>query len=59
MTCINSEEGEIGIFGDRLEIVPVNKRDGVLSQLERVESKYSKSIGGSTEMVFGSFSEMP
>lgn len=49
MTCINSEEGEIGIFGDRLEIVPINKRDGVLSQLERVESKYSKSIGGSTE----------
>ena len=49
MTAINSEEGYVGIFGDRLEIESVNKRDGVLSQLDRIQSKHSRNIGGSTE----------
>lgn len=49
MTAVNSDEGYVGIFGDRLEIESVNKRDGVLSQLDRIQGKHSKSIGGSTE----------
>lgn len=49
MTAVNSDEGYVGIFGDRLEIESVNKRDGVLSQLDRIQSKHSHSIGGSTE----------
>ena len=49
MTAINSDEGYVGIFGDKLEIEPVNKRDGVLSQLDKIQSKYSYNIGGSTE----------
>lgn len=49
MTAINSDEGYVGIFGDRLEIESVNKRDGVLSQLDRIQSKHSHNIGGSTE----------
>lgn len=49
MTAINSDEGYVGIFGDRLEIEAVNKRDGVLSQLDRIQIKHSHNIGGSTE----------
>lgn len=49
MTAINSDEGYVGIFGDRLEIEPINKRDGVLSQLDKIQSKYSHNIGDSTE----------
>lgn len=49
MTAVNSDEGYVGIFGDRLEIEAVNKRDGVLSQLDRIQSKHSHNIGGSTE----------
>ena len=49
MTAVNSDEGYVGIFGDRLEIESVNKRDGVLSQLDKIQSKHSHNIGGSTE----------
>ena len=49
MTAINSDEGYVGIFGDRLEIESVNKRDGVLSQLDKIQSKHSHNIGGSSE----------
>ena len=49
MTAINSDEGYVGIFGDKLEIESVNKRDGVLSQLDRIQSKHSDNIGVSTE----------
>jgi uncharacterized protein len=49
MTAINSDEGYVGIFGDRLEIESVNKRDGVLSQLDKIQSKHSHNIGGGTE----------
>ena len=48
ITCSQAEEGEIGIIGDRLEIVPVSKRNGILSQLTQL-NKFRESIGGSTE----------
>lgn len=49
MTAINSDEGYVGIFGDRLEIESINKRDGILSQLDKIQSKHSRNIGSSTE----------
>lgn len=50
MTAVNSDEGEVGIFGDKLGIFSVSKRDGILSQLEKAEHKYNKNyIGGGTE----------
>lgn len=47
MTAINSDEGYIGVFGDRLEVI---KTDGenVFKQLGNVNSK-GKKIGSSTE----------
>jgi 60 kDa SS-A/Ro ribonucleoprotein len=48
ITARNSDEGFVGIFGDRLEILPVSKRDGLLTQLQKANS-FHRSIGGSTE----------
>lgn len=48
MTGINSDEAEIGIFGDRLDKVPISKRNGVLTQLKNANS-VGKGIGGGTE----------
>jgi len=50
MTAYNSDEGYVGVFGDNLEIESVNKRDGVLSQLNYIQNKHDTgSIGGGTE----------
>ena len=51
ITGKNSEEGEIGLFGDRLIVEPVSKRDGLLSQLKKfnaVEHEEGR-LGGGTE----------
>jgi hypothetical protein len=51
ITGKQSDEGEIGLFGDRLIVEPVSKRNGLLSQLNGVNSierEYGK-LGGSTE----------
>lgn len=48
ITAYNSDEGEVGIFGDKLEIVNVSKRNGLLSQLKHLNS-YQYKIGGGTE----------
>lgn len=48
MTAFNSEQGEVGIFGDRLEIQSINHRDGILSQNKSL-APLSSEIGGSTE----------
>lgn len=49
MTAYNSDEGYVGIFGDKLEIERVNKHDGILSQLNYIQNKHSGSIGAGTE----------
>ncbi|MDR2639528.1 MAG: TROVE domain-containing protein, partial [Helicobacteraceae bacterium] len=46
LTAINSDEGFVGCFGDRLEIFAINKRDGVLSQLAPLNAA---DVGGNTE----------
>ena len=48
ITAMLSDEGYVGVFGDRLEIIPIKKRDGILSQVKKV-SEAGKHIGGSTE----------
>lgn len=48
ITAMRSEEGYVGVFGDRLEIVPIKKRDGVLSQMKAITEK-GKRIGAGTE----------
>ena len=48
ITAMRSDEGYVGIFGDRLEIVPIKKRDGVLSQMKAITEK-GRHIGGGTE----------
>ena len=48
ITAMRSDEGYVGVFGDRLEIVPIKKRDGVLSQMKAITQK-GRGIGGGTE----------
>ena len=46
ITARNSDEGYVGKFGDELHMIPVSKRDGVLSQTNIVDKEYP--VGGST-----------
>lgn len=47
-TAMNSDEGFVGIFGDRLEMFEVAKTDNVFNVMEKCNS-LGKDIGGSTE----------
>lgn len=49
ITGMNSDEGYIGKFGDRLSIVPVSKRNGVLAQTKKLSEDSYDDVGGSTE----------
>lgn len=52
MTAYNSDEGEVGIFGDELKIYPVSKRNGILTQLKSVSGNGRSDcagVGGNTE----------
>lgn len=48
MTAYNSDEGYVGVFGDRLEMIPVSKRNGILSQTDAATAK-GKLVGQATE----------
>jgi hypothetical protein len=48
MTAVNSDEGYVGVFGDRLTIEPISKRDGILTQHKKLNA-IGKGIGGNTE----------
>lgn len=48
ITAMLSDEGYVGVFGDKLEIIPIKKRDGVLSQMKLVTEKGSR-VGRGTE----------
>ena len=48
ITAMRSDEGYVGVFGDGLEIIPIKKRDGVLSQMQKVNS-IGHGVGMSTE----------
>ena len=49
ITAVNSAEGYVGIFGDRLEICPVSKRNGVLTQARQLTENVGRDIGKATE----------
>lgn len=48
LTAINSDEGEVGVFGDKLEVINISKRDSILSQLEYLHT-ISNMVGRNTE----------
>ena len=51
ITGKQSDEGEIGLFGDKLIVEPVSKRNGLLSQLRATNAveKEDSKLGGGTE----------
>jgi hypothetical protein len=48
VTALQSDEGEVGVFGDRLSIKPVSSRNGILSQAREAASR-GRAQGGATE----------
>lgn len=48
MTAVNSDSGEVGVFGDQLVKCQIDPQEAVLKQLERVEQKAS-TVGRGTE----------
>jgi len=48
ITAKQSDEGQVGVFGDNLSIKDVSQRNGLLSQLEET-SRRGKQQGGGTE----------
>jgi hypothetical protein len=48
ITGLQSEEGHVGVFGDRLDTRGVSKRNGLLTQLAE-SNKIGNGIGGGTE----------
>lgn len=43
-----ADDGYVGVFGDKLEVVPIRKKASTLDQLEKLE-KIGNGIGGATE----------
>jgi len=48
ITAQRSDEGHVGVFGDRLSMKEVSKRDGLLSQLAETSNR-GRAQGGGTE----------
>lgn len=48
ITAKSSDEGYIGVFGDKLDIRPVSQRNGILTQLDE-SNRIGKGIGHGTE----------
>jgi len=48
ITALCSDEGYVGVFGERLSLKPVSKRDGIITQLEET-CKRGKAQGQSCE----------
>lgn len=48
ITALQSDEGEVGVFGDNLSVSSTSKRNGLLSQLEET-SRTGRMQGGGTE----------
>lgn len=48
ITSLQSEDGEVGVFGDRLALTKVSREKSILSQLTEL-SKLGQSQGGGTE----------
>lgn len=48
ITARNSDEGYVGVFGDRLSEIPVDKRNGILSQAKNADCQ-GRTMGMGTE----------
>lgn len=48
ITAKASDDGYVGIFGDRLDIIPIRKRSSVFDDVEKCQ-KSGEKIGGATE----------
>ncbi len=48
LTGMRTDEGYVGVFGDRLTIIPVRKSSSVFDQLEKAE-RAGMGVGGGTE----------
>jgi hypothetical protein len=48
ITAKQADEGYVGVFGDRLSVQPVSKRNGLLGQLKETSTR-GKNQGGGTE----------
>lgn len=48
ITARNSDEGYVGVFGDRLAEIPVEKRNGILSQARKADQQ-GRTMGMATE----------
>jgi hypothetical protein len=48
MTGYNADEGFVGVFGDKLESIPVSKRNGILTQ-HKEANRVGQGIGMGTE----------
>ena len=48
ITAMQAEEGYVGVFGDKLSLKGVSKRNGLLSQLEETSAR-GRAQGGGTE----------
>lgn len=49
ITARNSDEGVVGKFGDRLRMIDVSHRNGVLAQAADISRNGSGDVGGATE----------
>jgi hypothetical protein len=49
VTALNSEEGYVGKFGDKLIVTPILESRGLLSQNQTISEKRCDDVGGSTE----------
>lgn len=49
ITAMNSDEGEVFAFGDKLINFPVSKRNGALTQAREISETARREVGGSTE----------
>lgn len=48
ITALQSDEGYVGVFGDKLNVQPISKRNGILSQLKTTNER-GKKQGQATE----------
>lgn len=57
MTAVNSDSGEVGLFGDTLFKIPIDRNEGILKQLDRLELKATSVGMGSENGVWMFFDE--
>ncbi len=57
VTALQSDEGEVGVFGDRLSMKPVSSRNGILSQMKEASVRGRKQGGGTENGIWLFFKE--